>query len=297
MGHWACQNLRVVELADRVEELRANQTHGGSWLARRAVEALLGVVEQPAATTDELLERLLEAGRELASARPSQGAIAAAVGRLVASANAAAHLAPEELKRLLAEEANALISGRDRAAASIAVHLAPQLADATVLTHSASATVREAVIHGSPARVLCTVSAPHEEGRLLAEELRDEGVAAEVVEDDRVADGLASASLVLVGADTVYEDGSVMNKIGTRALAEGAGAVGVRVVVACERLKLAPTAPPTYAVEPELRDVTPPQLIDGIATEEGICSPEDMLPLIDRTPFLRDGYRLLLGVV
>lgn len=285
----------MAELAERVEELRANRTHGGSWLARRAVEALLAVVEEQAASTDELLERLLDAGRGLATARPSQGAIAAAVGRLVASAHTASHLAPEELQRLLAEEANALIAGRDRAAASIAVHLAPQLEDATVLTHSASATVREAVLHGSPARVVCTVSAPFEEGRHLAEGLREEGLDAELVEDDGIAGALATASLVLLGADTVYEDGSVKNKIGTRPLAEAAAAAGVRVLVACELLKLAPTQPPATEDEPELRDLTPPELIDAIATEEGLCSPEDVLPLIDRTPFLRAGYRLLFG--
>ena len=285
----------MAELAERVEELRANRTNGGSWLARRAVEALLAEVEEPAASTEELLERLLEAGRGLATARPSQGAIAAAVGRLVASAHAASHLAPDELQRLLAEEANALIAGRDRAAASIAVHLAPQLEDATVLTHSASATVREAVLHGSPARVLCTVSAPFEEGRRLAEELREEGLDAELVEDDRTADALATASLLLVGADTVYEDGSVKNKIGTRPLAEAAASAGVRVVVACELLKLAPSAPSADEDEPELRDLTPPELVDGIATEEGVSSPEEVLPLIDRTPFLREGYRLLFG--
>ncbi|MEX0674331.1 MAG: hypothetical protein WD981_02505 [Gaiellaceae bacterium] len=285
----------MAELAERVEELRANRTNGGSWLARRAVEALLAVVEEPASSTDELLERLLEAGRRLATARPSQGAIAAAVGRLVASAYTASHLAPEELQRLLAEEANALIAGRDRAAASIAVHLAPQLEDATVLTHSASATVREAVLHGSPARVLCTVSAPFEEGRRLAEELLAEGLDAELVEDADLAGALAGASLVLVGADTVYEDGSVKNKIGTRPLADAASSAGVRVLVACEQLKLAPTRPPAAEDEPELRDLTPPELIDVIATEEGLCNPEDVLPLIDRTPFLREGYRLLFG--
>jgi len=285
----------VAELAERVEELRANRTNGGSWLARRAVEALLAVVEEPAASTDELLERLLAAGRGLATARPSQGAIAAAAGRLVASAHAASHLAPEELQRLLAEEANALIAGRDRAAATIAVHLAPQLEDATVLTHSASATVREAVLHGSPARVLCTVSAPFEEGRRLAEELRDEGLDAELIDDDRIAGAVAGASLVLLGADTVYEDGSVKNKIGTRPLAEAAASAAVRVVVACELLKLAPSQPPATEDEPELRDLTPPELIDAIATEEGLCDPEDVLSVIDRTPFLREGYRLLFG--
>jgi translation initiation factor 2B subunit (eIF-2B alpha/beta/delta family) len=289
------QNRPVADIADRAEELRADRDHGGSWLARRAVEALVAVIEHPADSTDEFLERLLDAARQLAAARPSMGAITHAVGRLTASAYSASHLAPEELRRLVAEEANALVAGRDRAAASIAVHLRPQLQDATVLTHSASATVREAMLHDEPARVLCTVSAPVEEGRAFAEELRAEGVNAEIVEERDLAEALKGASLVLVGADTVYEDGSLKNKIGTRPLAEKADHAGVKVIVACELLKLAPTSPPIDEDEPDLRDVTPPGLLDMVVTEEEACRPDDVRVLIDRTPFLREGYRLLLG--
>jgi len=283
----------VSHLDERAEELSSDRTHGGSWLARRAVEALVAVIEQPAGSTEEFLERLLDASRRLASARPSMGAIMHAVARVVASAHSASHLPPDQLRRLVSEEANALIAGRDRAAASVAVHLSPRLADATVLTHSASATVREAVVHGSPARVLCTVSSPIDEGVDFAAQLREESVPAEVVQEQDLAQALAVASLVLVGADTVYEDGSLKNKIGTRPLAEGAARVGVHVVVACEILKLAPIGAPADEDEPDLRDVTPPSLIDQIVTEEGFCHPDDIRVLIDRTPFLRDGYRLL----
>ena len=45
-----------------------------------------------------------------------------------------------------------------------------------MLTHSDSATVREAVLHTPPARVFCTASAPFEEGRRLADDLRTEGL-------------------------------------------------------------------------------------------------------------------------
>ncbi len=282
-------------LAERAEELRSDRTHGGSWLARRAVEGLLAEIEQPAATTEEFLERVLESARLLAAARPSMGAITHALGRLVASAHTASHLPPEELRRLVTEEANALVAGRDRAAASIAVHLSPELEDATVLTHSASATVREAVFHGSPARVLCTISSPVEEGRRFAEELTAANVSVELIGEGRLEDALASSSLVLLGADTVYEDGSVKNKIGTRPLAEAAGGAHVRVIVACELLKLAPIPPPADENEADLRDTTPPELIDAVVTEEGASSPEEVCILIDRTPFLRDGYRLLRG--
>jgi translation initiation factor eIF-2B subunit delta len=283
----------VAALSETVDELRSDRTHGGSWMARRAVEALLEVASEPAPSTDELLARLLAAGRELVAARPAMGAITHAVGRLVASADASSHLSPDELQRLVSEEGSALIASRDRAAASIAVHLAPSLPDALVLTHSDSATVREAVLHTRPARVLCTASAPFEEGRRLAEDLRTQGLDVELVEDDEVDRALETTSLVLVGADAVYEDGSIKNKIGTRPLAESAHRVGVRTVVACELLKLGPVPPPPVEDEPDLRDTTPPELIDEIVTEEGAVVPADVKSLIERTPFLRDGYRLL----
>jgi ribose 1,5-bisphosphate isomerase len=285
----------VPVLAETVEELRSDRTHGGSWMARQAVEALLEVAAEPASTTDELLNRLLEAGRELAGARPAMGAITHAVGRLVAAAHTASHLTPDELQRLVKEEGDGLIASRERAAASIAIHLAPSLRDAMVLTHSASATVREAVIHTPPARVFCTTSAPFEEGLQLAKDLRSEGLDAEVVENDDLIRALEGTSLVLVGADTVYDDGSVKNKVGTAPLAEKARRIGVRMVVACELLKLAPIPPSAVEDEPELRDTTAAELIDEIVTEEGPVVPEDVRSVIERTPFLRDGYRLLKG--
>jgi translation initiation factor 2B subunit (eIF-2B alpha/beta/delta family) len=287
------QNRYVSALVETVEELRSDRTHGGSWMARRAVEGLLEVTAQPASSSAELLERLLAAGRELADARPAMGAIIHAVGRLVASAHSASHLPADDLSRLVSEEAAALIAGRDRAAASIAVHLAPSLRDALVLTHSASATVREAVVHTPPARLFCTMSAPFEEGRLLAEDLRTEGLHVELIEDKDMGRALETASLVLVGADTVYDDGSVKNKIGTRPLSEAAQRTGVRTLIACELLKLAPVPPPTMEDEPELRDTTPAEFVDEIVTEEGPVAPDQVRSLIERTPFLRDGYRLL----
>jgi translation initiation factor 2B subunit (eIF-2B alpha/beta/delta family) len=279
-------------LAETVEELRSDRAHGGSWMARRAVEALLETAAGPASSSAELLERLLGAARELVGARPAMGAIAHALGRLVASASTASHLDSAELQRLVSEEGHALIDARNRAASSIAVQLAPLLQDALVLTHSASATVREAVLRTPPAQLSCTVSAPFEEGRAFAEDLGAQGLDANVVEDDELFPRLAGVSLVLVGADTVYEDGSIENKIGTRPLAEAADHAGVRFVVACEVLKLAPTRR-SVADEPDLRDVTPPELIDQIVTEEGPVAPDEVRLVMDRTPFLRDGYRLL----
>jgi translation initiation factor 2B subunit (eIF-2B alpha/beta/delta family) len=276
-------------LVERVEELRQAQNRGGSWMARKAVEALVEIAEEDAASGDELLARLLDAGRELAASRPSVGAIAGAVGRLLAAANRHAQLEPEQLRQLVSEEAQALIESRQRAGASIAIQLSERLPDAVVLTHSASATVREALVHTPPDRVICTASSPQDEGRAFSDELRDAGLEVELVEDDEAPKQLEWASLFLIGADTVFRDGTLANKAGTRRLAEAAAENHVPTIVACEVMKLAPVDAPSDS-ESEL---TPVELLDCIVTEEGTHPANEIRALVDRTPFLREGYTLL----
>jgi translation initiation factor 2B subunit (eIF-2B alpha/beta/delta family) len=265
-------------------------------MARRAVETLVEVAEQKTASGDELLESLVDAGRALAASRPAVGAITGAVGRMLAVARACGHFGDDEVRQMLQEEANALIAGRDRAGRSIAIQLRERLTDALVVTHSASATVREALLYTAPAKVICTVSSPFEEGRAFAEELQGEGLEVELVEDDEAVANLEHASLMLVGADTIFRDGSVCNKVGTAMMAGAAGELGVPVVVASEVIKLAPIGP-SEALEQiqgeRYFDVTAAEDVDEIVTEEGAFASTEIGVLIDRTPFLRDGYQLL----
>lgn len=288
----------AIVLGERVDELQSDRTHGGSWMARRAVEALAEIADEKAATSEQLLERLVLGGRQLAASRPAVGAVAGAVGRLLATAHAAAHLPPDELRRLLREEAIGLVASRDRAARSIAIQLRERLEHAFVLTHSASATVREALVHSPPEEVVCTVSAPYEEGRAFASELREAGLCVQLVDDVDAIEALEGCSLLLVGADTVFRDGALCNKVGTRRLAEAAAAKGVPVVVACETIKLAPidaADAPSLGEERELFDVTPGDLVDEVVTEEGAVRGDEVRPLVERTPFLLQGYQLLRG--
>ena len=268
---------------ERVRLISEDRSHGAGWLARQAVEALAEAVEEGADP--------LESGRALAAARPSIGAIAGAVGRVLAAGRTNDHLL---------EQSRALVERRDHAARTIAVLLGP-LVHGVVMTHSASATVREALLRCEPDRVVCTVSSPVEEGRPFADELMAEGLAVDLVADDDAAHAVATADLLLLGADTVFADGSLVNKVGTAALADAAKGADVPVVVAFETFKLAPYVSAEEALEAwgaeagleEIFDVTPPKSIDQYVTDEGIFEPDEIAALIDQTPFLRDGYELL----
>jgi translation initiation factor 2B subunit (eIF-2B alpha/beta/delta family) len=281
-----------------VEELRNDREHGASWMARRAVETLLEIADEPFKSSEALVDGLVTAGRKLAESRPGVGAIAGATGRVLAAANAHRFLDVDELRRLVGEEGQSVLDGRRRAGASIAIQLHDRLLDSVVATHSASATVREALVHTPPTRAICTVSEPIGEGRAFAEELRAEGLEVDLVEDADAPAALTDATLFLIGADTVFRDGTLCNKIGTTKLAEAAQKEGIPTVVACEIVKLAPidvaSAPEPSEAERSLFEYTPPDLISEIVTEEGSVTSDGVGALVDRTPFLREGYALLL---
>jgi ribose 1,5-bisphosphate isomerase len=264
-------------LSDRIELIRADDRHGSSWLAKEAVETVVQAVE--------LGEEPLEVARQLVAARPAIGAIAGALGRVLAAGRT-----PEQV----VEEAGAVLAARERAAKTIAVLVKDDIVG-TVMTHSASATAREALLYARPERVVCTVSEPSGEGRWFSEELRAEGLAVDIVADEDAAQAVRSASLLLLGADTVFRDGSLVNKIGTRDLTRAAKEAGLEVIVACEVLKLAPSGPRDPGEDRV--DLTPPEQIDRYVTEEGTFTPDEVAALVDRTPFLREGYELLRGRV
>jgi translation initiation factor 2B subunit (eIF-2B alpha/beta/delta family) len=243
-------------LEARVRELREESHHGASWMARHALEALVEAVRDG--------EDPVEVARILASARISLGAIAGAVGRVLTAGT------PEQV----VAEAEALIGTRDRAAKAIAVMLAADI-KGTVLTHSASCTVHEALIHTPPRQVFCTASEPGGEGRSLAANLKAAGLNVELISDDEGPDAASESDL------------------GTGAIARAAKDAGGPVIIACETFKLAPFDP-----EPPAEDtfeLIPAALIDRVVTEEGSTDTEDVTALIDRTPCLRQGYDLLRG--
>ena len=115
----------------------------------------------------------------------------------------------------------------------------------------------------------------------------------ELIEDAEAPKAARGVRLVLLGADTIYRDGTLLNRRGTRAIAEAAATSRVAVVVATETIKLAPFPAPHDPVDAERTDLTPADLIEQYVTEEGAVTPDEVSILADRTPFLREGYELV----
>jgi translation initiation factor 2B subunit (eIF-2B alpha/beta/delta family) len=172
----------------------------------------------------------------------------------------------------------------------------------TVLTYSNSATViaalRYAYDHGRIRRVLLSESRPAYDGRPQALALLAYGMAVEYSIDMALFERLAEADVVIVGADAVFPE-HLVNKLGTRALAQLAQLQGIPCFSLCAVNKFLPAAatalwrivnhpgeevwpeaPDGLAINNRYFDATPLALLSGIVSDQGIYTPEALRLLL-----------------
>ena len=178
----------------------------------------------------------------------------------------------------------------------------------TLLTHchstDALSCVRVAREQGTQLDAIVKETRPRKQGHITARRLREMGVPVTLIVDGAAGRYLDDADHVIVGADSIAADGSVVNKIGTRSLAVTARERDTPIVVAAQTIKLDPETLSGHTVEIETReerevisegereaigdiavenpafDVTPPRYVDAIVTERGQFPPESIVTLM-----------------
>lgn len=99
---------------------------------------------------------------------------------------------------------------------------------------------------------------------------------------------IASANLVLVGADLVYREGTLLHKIGTRPLAHAAHSRRIPTIILTGSSKFVAQLPRGPPPRPELFDRTPARWISEYWTETGPIRPGEVGPQVSA---LRRGTR------
>ncbi|MFB6300368.1 MAG: NUDIX domain-containing protein [Halobacteriales archaeon] len=272
------------QVGPSVETVADDTEHGSATISIHALEALRDRAGELAVKGDSLEPIQIYADR-LLDARPGMAALQNRINR--AMANATSPAAVE----------SAAIAGIERAIdadTAAAANAAETIADSRVLTLSRSGTVIEALAAGTDT-VVVAESRPAREGITVAETLAAEGVDVTVCTDAAMASLLADADspieTVLVGADTVLADGRVVNKTGTRSAALAAAHEDVPLYVVAASDKIAFETTPTveegpgsavYDGDADLTpvnptfDVTPTELVDGVITEDGVLTSDDI---------------------
>lgn len=272
-------------IAPTVESVREDALHGSAYVSIRALEVLRDRAGALAGGDDAGgWEELAVLARDLLDARPGMAALGNRVDRTMVEGDGQTADAVERSARRGIERA---VRADDRAA-----ERATDVVEESdgVLTLSRSGTVEDALLEAAPERVVVLESRPEREGVGVAERLVRAGIDATLTLDAAAAHVVEDVDRVLVGADTVLADGSVINKVGTRTAATAAAHEGVPMYAVAAADKVAQTAEgsPLERIEREaiyggdapvsvdcpLFDRTPPDLVAGVITEEGVLDRE-----------------------
>ncbi len=215
----------------------------------------------------------------------------------------------DALRRSVLDAVEEFVRQLDRAQDDLGEIGANRLADGdTVMTHchstDALACVEAAVAQGKEIEAIVKETRPRNQGHITAEQLRDAGVPVTLIVDSAARRYLDDVDHVVVGADSIAADGSVINKVGTSGLAVNARERGVPIMTAAQTIKLHPETLTGHTVEIEMRDeaeviapdaraaigeisvenpafdVTPPRYMDAIVTEHGQFPPESIVTLM-----------------
>lgn len=273
--------------------IMTDKLSGAVDVTRATAEMLLALAtEESFETLDGLAETLRRAGRELLTAQSGMASIVSLFNRLFFATNletepdAATLIVQESLRSFLKEQ-----ESLRNALCRVATALVP--VEVSLLTHSASSTVFRTVLAaqeiGRRPRVYCLESRPLYEGRQQAAALAARGVTVVLIIDGAAYANLKDVELVLLGADSLTEEG-VVSKIGTAGLAVCAQSVGLPLYFLADSSKIWPAslgeqpiherapgdvwpdAPDNLTVQNRFYDVTPWHAVSGVVTEQGLLT-------------------------
>ena len=268
-------------ILEGIDRIIKDRSHGAAWLSRQAIGVMkLAAAKSEAESVAQFLEEQSDVAGRLVEARPSMASITNLVSQFVyeVSNKARDERDLDLLRNFASLKGDELIRDSVAAALEASENGAGVIEDGdTMITCSYSSTIchafRIAKNGGKEIEVIALESQSH--GEATFQELRSHDISVEVVPDDAVKNHISRAKTVLVGADSILDDGSLINGTPTYELAAAARKASVPFYSVCESAKL-----DARSHRPKLEkgfDLVPARLIAGIITERGIIKPGEVI--------------------
>ena len=295
------------EVRRTATEIDTMEIRGAATIADAAARALrTQATESDAADAEAFRAELRAAARALYETRPTAVSLPNALRYVLRGMSSTT---VEGLRQNVVESADEFCARLERAQADLGEIGANRLRDGdTIMTHchstDALACVEAAVEQGKHVEAVVKETRPRNQGHITAKRLDELGVPVTLIVDSAARRYLNDVDHVLVGADAVAADGSVVNKIGTAGLAASARDRSVNFVVAAQTLKFDPETlsggrvdiehrAPSEVLSDEQRrgfdsveianpafDRTPARHVDAVVTERGQFPPESIVTLM-----------------
>lgn len=314
-----------------VTAIKDDRASGAGAVARQCLALLAqSAANAPSKSAPELRRILDIRAAELTAARPSMAPVSNLVARwrdLVGAYDAGGGSDLDRLRNFASEAAKRISAESEAATARVAARACdcmcellgtarrerPSNQKPAVLTLSWSGVVAEALtgLHDLEIEVVVVVaeSRPLNEGTDLARYLAEYGLTVTLITDAQLALFAGRVDMALCGADALFADGAILNKVGTRLMALAMADADRPLVVACESFKttsargqgteddafpleempdneLGYGKSPPFDISNVYFEVTPARLIATWCTENGIAHDPAGLTRLSQTSSL-----------
>jgi translation initiation factor 2B subunit (eIF-2B alpha/beta/delta family) len=271
------------EIYQKIEEIRTDKVRGASELATKAVGVIKLLAEKRRAEKEEdLLKELREVELVLVGARPEMAPIASNVARVVYQVLEEYKAHPAKLKNLINQVAERRIKEYKEESLKAAEKGAWIIKDGErIMTCSYSSTIcnvfRMAVKQKKRMHILIAESKFGDKtyGKIMLDKLNLPEYTVELIPDESIEKNILRVDKILVGADSVLANGSLINGVPTLLLVRVARKFSIPFYSVCETSKfdLFGNLRKRSKIEPGF-DLIPPELITAFITEEGLIKPQ-----------------------
>lgn len=144
----------------------------------------------------------------------------------------------EDLRTIIYRRANKLVEEADEKRLKTIQKAIKYLGNKdSGITISYSKTVKETIQKLQKLKVIISESRPLLEGQKLAEDLAECGIHVTLIIDAAIGSFIEKAEVAFTGADSILNDGAVINKVGTNLLALAAKDRGIPFYSICSTVK------------------------------------------------------------
>jgi len=283
---------------DTAKKISSMEVRGAGRIARAAAAALRDyAISLRIQDAEDFDAEMKKAANVLLATRPTAVSLSNAIRMVLRYRSNDV----EGAKAAIVSNANRFIQNSEMAVERIGEIGARRIRNGdTILTHcnsmAALSIIKKASKSEKGIKVIATESRPRWQGRLTIAMLEEMGIETELIVDSAVRSAMNDVNLVVVGADVITANGSLVNKIGTAQIALCAHEARTGFMVAAETYKFSPQTIMGELVQIEERspeevlpgiaeykhirvrnpafDVTPHNYIDIICTEVGTIPPE-----------------------
>jgi len=299
-------NEIVYTTAERIRKLEVQGARNVAIAALRAVQTL--AEQSRAKTKSAFLSELREAQDIFFASRETEPLMRNALRYIIIQTRDSSTEKVDALNELVCSNVGLFLQNLEASRERITEIGARRIHDGMlVFTHCHSSTVTRMIARakadGKSFSVICTETRPAFQGRITAREMVDLGVQTMFIVDSAARSYMGDVDLVVVGADALTSEGSVVNKIGTSGIAVLANEASKPFYVVSELLKFDPEtlcgayehieqrspsevwseAPKGLSVRNPAFDVTPSRYIHGLICEEGVLAPQSVVETVCRS--------------